>query len=300
MGDLRNLAVVTVFLNDKAGLVRTVASIRAQSVRPKLHVLVDGGSSDGSQDIAYKVGQADPATLFVPGPDQGIYDGMNRGLACVPAGWLVWFLNSGDFLIDRDALHRTWTAATQSQAWTGGPMVVVRPSGRAFSVATAADSGSIPAQPSIVADADLLKSAGGFRTDLKYASDGVLYQNLTSICPPTIYPIPSVAFMLGGRSSRNIATTLTEFHSAQLAGDSSALRALRRNGSVLTAQFKTRFRDSLLDLEVKRPSRLLTGALDRFHATSSLLTTPHWPHSRWDERDFSCCLRELGSSLRTH
>jgi len=91
------LAIVTVVLDDAAGLRATAESLAAQSCRDfEWHVL-DGGSTDGTlQVVAEFIHLIDD---FRSEPDGGPYAAMNDGLDRAAADYL-WFLNAGDRAAD--------------------------------------------------------------------------------------------------------------------------------------------------------------------------------------------------------
>jgi len=91
--DTRGVTVVTAVLNGRATLERTLASVREQTWPDVEHVVVDGGSTDGTVDLL----RSAPGVRWTSEPDRGLYDAMNRGIARVtdPARYLV-FLNADD------------------------------------------------------------------------------------------------------------------------------------------------------------------------------------------------------------
>jgi glycosyltransferase involved in cell wall biosynthesis len=86
------ITVVTVAYNDLDRLVETVASVTAQVGVDLQHVIVDGASTDGTQQ--WLAESARHATV-VSEPDRGIFDAMNKGIALAD-GELITFLNAGD------------------------------------------------------------------------------------------------------------------------------------------------------------------------------------------------------------
>jgi glycosyltransferase involved in cell wall biosynthesis len=69
-------------------------------------VLVDGGSTDGTLDIANSFAPNLGARLVIhSGTDQGAYDAMNRGVGIAAGAWLF-FLGGDDTLYEADTLAR--------------------------------------------------------------------------------------------------------------------------------------------------------------------------------------------------
>lgn len=99
------LSIVTVNLNQAAGLTQTFDSVRAQTFRDFEHIVVDGGSTDGSLEVIKA--RSDGLAFWVSEPDAGIYAAMNKGLRRAQ-GEYVYFLNSGDRLYSPDTLERVF------------------------------------------------------------------------------------------------------------------------------------------------------------------------------------------------
>ncbi len=99
------LSIITVNLNQADGLAKTLDSVREQAFRDFEHIVVDGGSTDGSLEVI-KV-RADGLAFWVSEPDAGIYAAMNKGLRRAQ-GEYVYFLNSGDRLYSPDTLERVF------------------------------------------------------------------------------------------------------------------------------------------------------------------------------------------------
>jgi glycosyltransferase involved in cell wall biosynthesis len=96
--DFPVLSIVTVTLNAMPALKVTVECVAAQGWDQIEHIVVDGGSTDGTVDFLRSLGSQ--ITYWRSAPDKGIYDAMNTGLRLV-RGQYVLFLNSGDLLIDK-------------------------------------------------------------------------------------------------------------------------------------------------------------------------------------------------------
>lgn len=91
------LSIITINLNNRVGLEKTIQSVIAQTSLDYEYIIIDGQSVDGSLEIIkqYK----DQITYWVSEPNKGIYGNMNRGIKeC--RGKFYLFLNSGDWLVD--------------------------------------------------------------------------------------------------------------------------------------------------------------------------------------------------------
>lgn len=97
------LSIITVNLNNRDGLKKTIDSIVSQTFRDYEWIVIDGGSTDGSKELIEQY--ADHFAYWVSEPDKGIYNAMNKGIK-VAKGEYLQFLNSGDWLCDDTVLER--------------------------------------------------------------------------------------------------------------------------------------------------------------------------------------------------
>lgn len=96
------LSIVTVNLNNREGLRRTVESVFQLEVQEFEYIIADGASDDGSLDIVDKY--SDRIDCCISQPDRGIYDAMNNA-AKVANGDYILFLNSGDYFSSPQVLN---------------------------------------------------------------------------------------------------------------------------------------------------------------------------------------------------
>lgn len=94
------LSVITVVLNERAGLERTIDSVATFSTLnpffPVEHVVIDGGSTDGSLDLLSSLKLSN--FRFTSEKDDGIYFAMNKGVLNAHFDYVL-FINAGDLLI---------------------------------------------------------------------------------------------------------------------------------------------------------------------------------------------------------
>ena len=75
------LSIVTINFNNVVGLNKTLQSVFIQNCRDIEHVIVDGGSSDGSRSVIEEYANKSLySVIWVSEPDKGIYNAMNKGL----------------------------------------------------------------------------------------------------------------------------------------------------------------------------------------------------------------------------
>ncbi|MDX2260003.1 MAG: glycosyltransferase family 2 protein [Hyphomicrobiaceae bacterium] len=87
------VSVVTVAYNAVRTIAATVRSVAEQGHADLEHIIVDGGSTDGTLDLLSLLGH--PRLTWRSGRDGGIYDAMNTGVARA-SGDAVIFLNADD------------------------------------------------------------------------------------------------------------------------------------------------------------------------------------------------------------
>lgn len=87
------LSVITINMNNKDGLQKTIDSVVSQNFRDFEWIVIDGCSTDGSRELIEQY--ADHISYWVSEPDTGVYNAMNKGIK-VAKGEYVNFMNSGD------------------------------------------------------------------------------------------------------------------------------------------------------------------------------------------------------------
>lgn len=105
------LSIITINLNDKDGLERTINSVRSQSFKDFEFIIVDGDSTDGSKDILEM--NADIIHHLISEKDNGIYDAMNKGIK-IAQGEYLYFLNAGDTLTSYQVLESVFQEEVHS------------------------------------------------------------------------------------------------------------------------------------------------------------------------------------------
>lgn len=94
-------SIITVTFNAERWLERTIQSVIRQPAGFMEHIIIDGGSTDGTLDIIKKY--QDKIAYWISEPDEGLYDAMNKGLQKA-TGDYVWFINAGDIIHASDTV----------------------------------------------------------------------------------------------------------------------------------------------------------------------------------------------------
>ncbi|QPI86681.1 glycosyltransferase [Rhodobacterales bacterium HKCCA1288] len=88
-------------LNNSKTISDCLNSVRLQTYRNIEHIIIDGGSTDGTLKIVERF--LSDRVKVVSEPDFGVYDAMNKGLL-LATGDIVCFLNSDDRYIDENVI----------------------------------------------------------------------------------------------------------------------------------------------------------------------------------------------------
>lgn len=89
--DRPTLTIITPCLNAAATLPATLASVRAQAYPGLEHIVVDGGSTDGTVDLL----RAAAGVRWISEPDRGLSHALNKGIA-MAQGEVIGELNADD------------------------------------------------------------------------------------------------------------------------------------------------------------------------------------------------------------
>ena len=108
--DLPSITVITPCMNSAATLQETLESVRSQKYPRLEHIVVDGGSTDGSVDIIRRY-EAHLA-WWVSEPDEGRVDAANKGLRMASGDVVAW-LNADD-RYEPGALHAVGEALARN------------------------------------------------------------------------------------------------------------------------------------------------------------------------------------------
>jgi len=207
------ITVITVCFNSAGTLGDALASVAAQQGVEVEHLIIDGGSTDGTQDV---VARFPHVARLVSERDNGIYDAMNKGLS-LATGDVVGFLNADDMLAGNDVLSHVVAAlaAEPSADAAYGDLIYVSHADvsrlvRDWRSGTFKRSrlafGWMPPHPTFYARRQVLQEVGGFDTRLRIAADyDLMLRVLTRPQARAVYvPRVLVKMRTGGASNRSL------------------------------------------------------------------------------------------------
>ena len=100
------LSIITINRNNASGLEKTIRSVASQTFKNFEYVVIDGASTDGSEEVIRRLEASFGGRLkWISEPDRGIYNAMNKGIE-IASGDYLQFLNSGDCLTSADVTER--------------------------------------------------------------------------------------------------------------------------------------------------------------------------------------------------
>lgn len=98
------ISIITAVYNGSRYLEECIQSICSQTYTNVEHIVIDGGSTDGTQDILRRY--EDRLHFWISEKDKGIYDAWNKGLAHANGDWIA-FVGSDDVLWNDQVLENS-------------------------------------------------------------------------------------------------------------------------------------------------------------------------------------------------
>lgn len=97
----KEISVITVCKNAESTIEKTILSVLGQEYENIEFIVVDGASTDKTQDIIKKY--RDRITKYVSEQDEGVYSAMNKAIG-LATGDIIFFLNANDIFHDKKVL----------------------------------------------------------------------------------------------------------------------------------------------------------------------------------------------------
>jgi len=173
--DIPLVSIVTVTYNAENTLARTIASVRAQTYKNIEHIIIDGGSTDGTLILIQK--NEGNIAYWQSEPDCGIYDAFNKGVA-LARGKYIGILNADDYYepdqIDNAIALLVRTGAPfvhgniTMHGWQGRDIIIEGDPGYMSKIVFGMPSLH---QVTVLCNTNVFKEYGLFKTNYKIAGD---------------------------------------------------------------------------------------------------------------------------------
>ena len=208
------ISVITICYNAAEHIDETIRSVVMQDHKDIEHIVIDGGSSDGTQQRIERYREV--IAHFCSEKDNGVYDAMNKGLRKA-TGDVIAFVNAGDMIAHRSCVSEMAAEfdkgdadAIYGDAYMVDPHDVKRV--KRFWKGGAYDrekfrSGWMPPHLGTYIRKDVYDRFGHFRDDLKVSADYELMFRFMYKHRIRVRYVPKVMvrFRLGGVSNRSLA-----------------------------------------------------------------------------------------------
>lgn len=202
------VSIITVCFNSDKTIEDTLKSVASQTYSNIEYIVIDGLSSDSTNDIVKKY--SDIVSVHISEKDDGLYDAMNKGIK-VATGDVVGILNSDDVFFDDSIIQKVVDNFEGNDCiyadvgfYKGENLEVkVRHySSKGFTLHKLA-RGMMPAHPSLYVRRECFDQAGLYNKNYKIASDFDMVARLFSLLEFKSSYIPSelVKMRLGGIST---------------------------------------------------------------------------------------------------
>ena len=171
------VSIVTPTLQRATFLERTLRSVRAQQYSNVEHIVVDGGSTDGTLELLERY-SGTYNLRWISEPDRGMYDAINKGLR-LASGEILAYLNSDD-------QYFPWSVRVGVDTLVNHPTIdlvfgdvirvdeirdwVVPVFVAPFSIGSTASYGTL-IQPAVLLRRRVLEALGGFDDTLRFVAD---------------------------------------------------------------------------------------------------------------------------------
>lgn len=198
------ISIITVTFNAVKTVADTLQSIASQTYGDIEHIVIDGASTDGTQELIARY--TSRISRFISEPDSGIYDAMNKGLA-MATGEVIGFLNADDAYAGNDVLQRVAELMAHNELdAVFGDAEFVNPAHPNRTIRRYRSNrfrpdriawGWMPAHPALFLRRGVYERFGVFRTDYRIAGDFELIARIFHGGTLNYFHVPEVWVRMG-------------------------------------------------------------------------------------------------------
>ncbi len=242
------ITVITVVYNAEKTLKDTIESVMMQSYDNVEHIIIDGGSSDGTLDILKQYDHV--IDYWLSEKDGGMYDAMNKGIA-LSSGEYVGMLNSDDMFANGDVLQNVIDTFCQTQTDAVFSCLNIVDKNNLNKIlrkyrVTKFNSilmriGVMPPHPTFYCKKSCYNAAGSYKTDYKIAADFEMLARL----------------LMSHKISWSFLDKVTITMRSGGLSDSGFLSSIRLNNEIIRACKENDLDTNWLFLALKLPIRLV-------------------------------------------
>ena len=207
------ISIITCVLNNSNLIKKSIKSFQTQTYKHKEHIIIDGGSIDGTLDVIRNFNNRN--LILSTSSDKGIYDALNKGID-LSSGEIVGILHSDDFYKDNNVLKIIAETFKKMDAdLVYGDLVYVSKkhpfkvlrywkAGKYFEKNLS--NGWMPPHPTVFIRKSVFNKIGKYKTNYKISSDydfllrALKKKNIKKIYIPKIL----VNMRIGGTSNNSI------------------------------------------------------------------------------------------------
>ncbi len=225
------ISIITSVYNNKETIAEAIESVLSQTYDNIEYIVVDGASTDGTLDVIEKY--VKKIDTLVSEPDNGIYDGLNKGVA-LATGDVVGFLHSDDLFEDAHVVEKIADAFKKMHVDSiYGDLTYVRKEDTGNIVRFWKSGvftpgklkrGWMPPHPTFYVKREVYEKYGAFDTGFKIAADYDTVLRFLGREKISTHYIPEVLVKMrvGGASNKNLKNLVQKSRED--------LRAMKNNG----------------------------------------------------------------------
>jgi glycosyltransferase len=211
------VSIITPTLNCAATIDDCLQSVASQGYDNIEHIIIDGGSSDGTQDLARRFG-----TNVISEPDTGIYDAINKGLAQA-TGEIIHILNADDWYRHEGVISRVVEFMGEKSLDVCHARVELVDRNKSVTKVIGFDisRGQLlrkckVAHPAVFVRRSVYERYGGFSTGFRIAGDHEFMLRIWDKVKIGFLPEVTTRMRLGGASTRQVSRSYRESMAAAL------------------------------------------------------------------------------------
>ena len=211
------LSVITIVWNKKDTIEDAISSVLNQSYKNIEYIVIDGSSTDGTQEVIKKYSQN--ISRFISEPDKGIYDALNKGLS-VATGDIISFLHSDDLYAKNSTIYEVLQYFDDDTQGVYSDLVytnkydlnkVLRYWKSCNYNPSLLENGWMPPHPTLFLRRGVYEKYGYFDTSFKISADyDFMLRILKNNIKVKYFPQVTYKMRVGGESNRSFSNILNK------------------------------------------------------------------------------------------